>query len=168
MISLCIDTIHYSILILCYAHPRARVLSFTPLPCCPCTSVWIRPCHPYLLHFLFILNDTAANGSLLLCFPPFPHPSPFPSPPQCSSVPSPSSSRGWLLYWLQFCDSHFLSILDCVPIMGSSSTMKDRDAVPPMYTDEGQRARTSTKRTDDDERGRRPKGMDETTEEDKA
>ena len=67
---MCINIIHYSLLILCNAHPHARVLSFTPLPCCLRMSVC--PCrhHPYPLHISFIQNVTpAVNGSLLSPLP---------------------------------------------------------------------------------------------------
>ena len=46
-------------------------------------------------------------------------------------------------------------------VRGSSSTMKERNAVPLMPSDKGRRAQTSTKRSDDNERGGPTKSLDD-------
>jgi len=58
---------------LCYAHPRAPGVSFTPLPCCPChhscTSVCPRPRHPTL--FIFPSSKLSLLPQMVYCYSVF-------------------------------------------------------------------------------------------------
>ena len=122
---MCINTIHYSLLILYYTHPRARVISFTLLPCCHRTSVHPCPHHPTL--FIFPSSKMSLLLQIIHCYFVFlPVPIPIPIP---ITAPGFVHALVVLIPWLivvliSVLHFHFLSISGCVPIFGSSFTRK--------------------------------------------